>query len=66
MNTLFSGSWRTRWAGWITIIITILVAGRDIMDGVYPDVNSIIATFVALGLINARDDNKSSEDVGTK
>ena len=65
-STLFKESWRTRWAGWITLIITVLSSARNIMDGGFPDIDSIIAAFVALGLINARDDNKSSESVGAK
>jgi hypothetical protein len=63
---LFTGSWKTTWAGYITLIIAILSATRDFMDGMNPDVDSIIAAFVAVGLINARDNNKSSEEVGAK
>ena len=61
-----SGSWKTSAAGCITLAIAILLGAQAIMDGRTPDTESIVAALAGIGLIQARDDNKSSEDVGVK
>ena len=61
-----SGSWKTSAAGYIALAIAILLGAQAIMDGRTPDTESIIAALAGIGLIQARDDNRSSEDVGAK
>lgn len=63
---MFEGSWQTSMAGYITLLMAILVSAQCILDGMMPDVTEIMAAMVGLGLIQARDDKKSSEDVGAK
>lgn len=60
------GSWKTSAAGYITLAIAILMGAQAIMDGQMPDTESIIAALVGVGLIQARDHDKSSEDEGIK
>jgi uncharacterized membrane protein YkvI len=63
---MFSGSWKTSAAGYITLAIAILMGAQAIMDEQMPDTESIIAALVGVGLIQARDHDKSSEDEGIK
>jgi hypothetical protein len=60
-------SWRTTFAGIVTIIIAILGAAKALLDGdatTNPDYPSIIAAITAgLGLIKARDNVVTSADV---
>lgn len=60
-------SWRTTFAGITTIVIAILGAAKAILDGdatTNPDYPAVIAAITAgLGLIKARDNVVSSEQV---
>lgn len=64
------GSWKTTLSG-VAAIITTLGAALSAMTDGNPDTTvnlsaTITAIAVGLGLIMARDNNKSSEDVGAK
>lgn len=63
-------SWKTTLLGICTILAALAGAGKAILDG-DPSTNADPATIIAaitagVGLIAARDNNKSSEDVGAK
>ena len=64
------GSWKTTLSG-VGAIITALGAALNALTDGNPDTavnlsTTITAIMVGIGLIMARDNNKSSEDVGAK
>ena len=69
-NKLTSGSWKTSGAGIAAILIAGGAALKALTDGddaTSIDFAALIAAVVAgLGLICARDNNRSSEQVGAK
>lgn len=61
------GSWKTSALGICALLTAIGVAGTALLDGnpdTKPDFASIATAFAGLGLLFARDNDKSSEDVG--
>ena len=64
------GSWKTTMTGICTILVAVGTALKVLLDGdASTSVNfeaTIAAITVGIGLISARDNNKSSEDVGAK
>jgi hypothetical protein len=60
-------SWKTTTSGIATIVLVICQVVIDVTEGKPVDVPTLIAAFTAgLGLLFARDNNKTSEDVGVK
>lgn len=63
-------SWRTTVLGVISILVALLEAVRDLVDldtATNPDWNLVfLAIATGIGLIWARDNDKSSETVGAK
>ena len=63
-------SWKTTASGVLAIVVAVGSAAILLLDGdaaTNPDWNSVIAAVMAgLGLILARDNDKSSESVGAK
>ena len=63
-------SWKTTTFGVLTILSALMKAAMAVLDGnaaTNPDWTVVITAITAgVGLIAARDNNKSSEDVGVK
>ena len=63
-------SWKTTTFGVLTILSALMNAAMAVLDGnaaTNPDWTVVITAITAgVGLIAARDNNKSSEDVGVK
>lgn len=63
-------SWKTTVTGVCAILIAVAGAVKLLVDGdpaSNPDYTAVLAAVAAgIGLITARDNNKSSEDVGVK
>lgn len=70
MKKIIKGSWRTSTAGWAAVGTAIANAARLLMDkdtATNPDWWALISlVLVGFGLISARDNNVSSENVGIK
>jgi hypothetical protein len=63
------GSWKTTALGICVLLSAVGTAGKALLDGdstTAVDINSVIAALTGLGLILARDDNKTSKDVGAE
>lgn len=64
------GSWKTTATGVCTVLVALGTAIKALTDGdpaTTPNIEVTITAITAgLGLIFARDNNKSSEDVGAK
>ncbi len=68
---MFSGSWKTSWAGIIGAVVAILTLVVVPLTDDDPNTAplwtaAITAVLTALGLMAARDNDKTSEDVKTK
>jgi len=63
-------SWKTTGLGIVTIVMAIASAARMLLDddvATMPDWNTVVTAVVAgIGLIFARDNNRTSESVGAK
>ena len=63
-------SWQTSASAIIAAVIIVLTAGQALLDGnpeTSPNWNLVVTEIVlAIGLLRARDNNKTSEDVGVK
>ena len=61
-------SWKTTVMGVLTILVALASAGLAwLKGGVFPDLGPVIAgVTVGVGLIAARDNDKTSEQVGAK
>lgn len=58
MTKLMSGSWKTTLSGILTVVF-------GLVSMKWPSVGApLMALAIAVGLMKARDDDKSSEDVG--
>lgn len=65
---MLKGSWKTTLTGILTIAGAVVAAGLQYLKtGTLPEFGPLIAAVTAgVGLIAARDNNKSSEEVGAK
>lgn len=69
MDKLAKGSWKTTVAGIMALVIAVATAISLLVDGdpeTMPDWNVVAEAAIGLGLLFARDNNKSSESVGAK
>ena len=62
------GSWKTTLTGVLTIVAAVAGAGLMALKGQFEAAIATAATGITagIGLISARDNDKSSEDVGNK
>ena len=62
-------SWKTTLTGLITLLITIMSGIKAVVDGdpaTNVDINEVIGAVVGIGLLFARDNNVTSEQLGLK
>jgi hypothetical protein len=61
-------SWKTTMTGVLTIVVAIATAGIAwLKSGTFPDISPVVVAVTAgVGLILARDNDKTSEQVGAK
>lgn len=66
---MFEGSWKTSVLGWLMLIGSVVTQGINLLDSDPTTVFNYEAILTALGgvgLIAARDNDKTSKDVGAK
>ena len=64
---MMNGSWKPKVAGVLVAVIAVAGVVVAMLKGVAPDwMSAASAVMAAVGLFSARQDNKSSEDVGAK
>ena len=61
-------SWKTTLTGVLTIVVALATAGIAwLKSGTFPDLAPVVVAVTAgVGLIMARDNDKTSEDAGAK
>ncbi len=60
LKKVSQGGWRLKLSGIVALILAIIDIFSDI------DTGPLVASVAGLGLMNARQNNKSSEEVGAK